>query len=125
MLKPPEMLSLENDFAALRLTGKYTFEKTVDLIDEAISYCKANGLPKLLVDVTEVTGFPPPTTAQRFQFATQWAASAAGRVIVAIVAPFELIDPDRIGVTIGMNRGLQNQVFTDEAEAAAWLCQRA
>jgi hypothetical protein len=116
------MLSLENDYAAFRLTGQYTLEKAVDLVNEAISYCKENDFDRLLVNVTDVTGFPSPTTTERFQFATQWALTAAGRVILAMVAPLELIDPERIGVTMGTNRGLRSEVFTDETEAIAWLC---
>jgi hypothetical protein len=121
MLSAPENLSLENNYAEFRLTGQFTLKKTVDLVDEAISYCKANDIGRLLVNLTQVTGFPSPTTTQRFHFATKWASAAAGRVTVAMVAPIELIDTEHIGVTIGMNRGLQSEVFTDETEALTWL----
>ncbi len=121
MIDAPETLSFESDHAVFRLTGEYTFEKTVDLVDEAIAHCKKNEVPKLLVNLLGVTGFPSPTTVQRYLFATKWAATAVGHVTVAVVAPAELIDPDRIGVTISRNRGMEAQVFTDEAEGIAWL----
>ena len=121
MSEIPKFLSLEDDHAAYRLLGEYSFDATVDMIDEAIAYCKANDIRGLLVDITGVIGFPPPSMMQRFQFATQWSATAAGRVCLCVIAPPEMIDDDRIGVTMATNRGLQSAVFTDESEAIQWL----
>jgi hypothetical protein len=38
-----------------------------------------------------------------------------------LVVNQEMIDPDRFGVTVAMNRGLNGNVFSTEEEAIAWL----
>jgi len=125
--QPPEYLSLEDHYAACHPRGRFTFDQTVAMIDEAIAYCRDNGVRGLLVDVTGVTGFLPPSTAERFAFASRWAATANGKVVVSIIAPPEMVDPDKIGVMVATNRGLRSDVFTAESEAIAWLldaCQK-
>jgi len=118
---PPEFLALEGNYASYRPRGRFTFDETVAMIDQALVFCRDNGIQNLLVDITGVTGFPPPTTIQRFTFATKWANTAAGKVTLSMLAPPEMIDPDRIGVTMANNRGLQSNVFTAEPEAVGWL----
>ncbi len=117
----PKFLSIEERHAAFRPVGEYSFDATVKMIDAAIEYCRANAIRALLVDITRVTGFPPPSTAERFQFATQWSATAGGRLTIAMIAPPEMIDPDKIGVTMANNRGLKSEVFTNEQDAVRWL----
>jgi hypothetical protein len=50
---------------------------------------------------------------------------AAGRHLrgtpIAVVMTEELADPDRIGMVVARNRGANVEVFTDEAEAVAWV----
>jgi hypothetical protein len=121
MYQPPKYLSLEEKYAAYRPVGEHTFDEAVAMIDDALAYCKKNKIRGLLVDVTGFTGFPPPSTTQRFQFATRWSETAAGRVYLSMVAPPDLIDPERIGITMATNRGLRTEVFTTETEAWKWL----
>ena len=114
-------MTLEASYAAYRPSGEFDFDTTVKLIDDALAYCRDNGIACLLADITSVTGFPPPSMAQRFQFATQWSATAAGRVALAMIAPPDMIDKDRIGVTMLNNRGMRSEVFTSEPDAMHWL----
>lgn len=114
-------LSFESGVPVYRPAGEFTFQGLVEIIDAVLAYCVENGHANLLVDITEVTGFPPPSTAQRFDFATKWAATAGGLVAVAMVAPPQMIDPDRIGVTMSNNRGLKSEVFTEFSDALEWL----
>lgn len=79
------------------------------------------GIGALLVDITGMTGFPPPSTTERFVFATRWAATAGGKVIASFLSRPELIDPEKIGMTMANNRGLRANVFTEEFDAVAWL----
>ena len=119
--EPLKFLSVTDQFAAYRPVADVSFGDAVDLIDSAIRYCHRNGIDKLLVNITLLTGFPAPTTAERFMFAKKWAATADGNVVLSMVAPPEMIDPHRIGVTMGANRGLSSNVFADESEAIRWL----
>ena len=116
-----QFFSHENAHAEYRPVGEYTFDEAVDMIDAAIAHCKAKDIRCLLVDIRGVSGFPPPSTIQRFQFATKWSSTAASRVAISLIAPPELIDSDHIGVTMASNRGLRSDVFTTEPEALAWL----
>lgn len=121
LVEMPEFFSLRDGYAHYCLAGEHTFESTVAKIDESIRWCRDNMIDRLLVDIRELTGFPPPTTVQRFEFATRWAATASGHVAVSFIAPPVLIDPDKIGMTMANNRGMQAAVFTEEADAIAWL----
>ena len=56
--------------------------------------------------------------------ATKWAQTAGAALRVALVARPELIDPQKIGVLMMQNRGGNGDVFTNEADALAWLDAR-
>jgi len=101
-----------------------TFEQAVDLVAAAAVYARTAGLVDLLVNVTGLTGFPPPSTFGRYALAVKWAESSGGVLRVAMVARAELIDPQKIGVLMAQNRGANVDVFTDEATALAWLDAR-
>src|SRR5688500_504184 len=123
----PENLSIEKDgYATYRPRGRYTFDQTVGMIDKALVYCRDSGIRGLLVNISEVTGFPPPTTIQRLDFASKWADTAGGKVALSLIARPELIDPDKIGVTMARNRGLFSDVFSSdsEPEAIEWILAR-
>src|SRR5215204_607979 len=120
-LHPPQFFSVEDDYAFLRLVAELTLEETVELIDEAVRYCRDNEIPGLLVDITDVTGFPSPSTSDRFSFITKWADTADGSVALSMAVVDEMIDPDKVGVTIGANRGLRCDVFTSKTDARRWL----
>ena len=117
----PEYFSIEAGYAAFRPKGQFTFDEAVAKVDEAIAVCRDNDIRGLLVDVTGMTGFSPPSTTERFRFATKWAATARGRVVLSMIAPAEMIDRDKIGITMATNRGLATEVFTAESEAVNWL----
>jgi hypothetical protein len=120
-LQPPTHFSFLDNFAHYFPTGEHSLEQTVEMIDGAIRYCRENKVGGLLVDISGVTGFPSPTLTDRFWFITKWAESSDGRVVLAIVTREEMIDPDRMGITIANNRGLQCEVFTSKVSAFEWL----
>src|SRR5687767_4193921 len=114
MTEPPEYL-LVNDstpYAIYRPSGTFTFDDAVNRIDEALEFCREHDIPKIMVNILDVTGFPPPNVIQRYVFACKWAQTAQGQVTLAMVAPEQLIDPEKIGVTMAENRGLTTEVFT-------------
>jgi hypothetical protein len=117
----PDSFTVEENFAAFRPQGDYTFEQMVEMVDNVLAYCRENDVRRLLVNIREVTGFPPPTTMQRFLFATKWSATAGPYVRMSMVCHREFIDSEKIGVTMALNRGLRCEVFTEEPEALTWL----
>ena len=117
----PEYFSIETGYAAFRPKGQFTFNQAVKAVDKAVAFCRDNDIRGLLVDITGMTGFPPPTTSERFHFATEWASTAGGSVILSMIAPPEMIDHEKIGITVAANRGLTTEVFTTESDAINWL----
>jgi hypothetical protein len=73
------------------------------------------------VNVSGLTGFDSPSVTQRYFFVERWALVAGARVRVAMVARAEMIHPQKFGVMVAQNRGLDSDVFDSEAEAIAWL----
>ena len=94
------------------------------MVAEAMLTARELGLADLLVNTTGLTGFPPPSVFARYTLATKWAESAGAALRVAMVARPELIDPQKIGVLMAQNRGVTGDVFTNEADALAWLDAR-
>jgi hypothetical protein len=107
-----------------RPTGKATFEQAVDLVADAMTAARDGGCFDLLVNVYGLAGVKPPTVFARYDLAIKWARSAGSKLRVAMVSPPELIDPEKIGVLMAQNRGATGDVFTNEAEAIAWLNAR-
>lgn len=104
-----------------RPTGSATFERGVDLVVNAMVVARESGCLDLLVNVYGLTGIQPPTVFARYDLAVKWARSAGPTLRVAMVSPAELIDHEKIGVLMAQNRGVIGDVFTNEAEAIAWL----
>jgi hypothetical protein len=120
-LQLTDYLELTDTFACLRPVCEASLEEAIDLVDEAIRYCRDNEINGLLVDARKLTGFPSPTVTDRFWLASRWAETAGGRVVLAMVQRPEMTMPDKIGVTFAMNRGLMIDVFAEEADAMLWL----
>jgi len=108
-----------------RPIGTVTFERSVDMVAEAMRLARSLGLHDLLVNTLGLTGFSPPSIFARHALAVKWAESAGSGLIVAMVARPELIDPEKIGVLMAQNRGASGDVFHTEAAALAWLDARS
>jgi hypothetical protein len=114
-------IQLEDGYLRLTLAGESSFARSIDRVDAAIRDTIRTENSRLLVDIRQITGVAPPTTVERYGMMEKWASSAAGRVRVALIAPAELIDHEKIGVTIARNRAFDADVFLDEPSALAWL----
>ena len=112
---------LENGRAIHRPVGWVTFEEAVDRIKAGIARARKNHVRELLVDTTALEGFPSPDTFQRFLAAVEWADEAQSSLRLAMVAREEMIDPQRFGVIVARNRGLESNIFTTEQAARDWL----
>ena len=118
---PPTYLTLGSDYASYRPDAEVPLADAVDMIDEAVRFCRENGHQLLFIDIRKLKGFPSPSTTDRFWLMKKWAESAGGDVVISMVAPPEIIDEEKIGVTMAANRGLVANIFAAESEAIEWL----
>ncbi len=117
----PDCIQMAEGYARYRPKGEVLFQEAVDLVSGAIAFAYTNHIRKLLVDITQLTGFESPGIWERFLMAIQCAQAAHLSVVVAVVAKAEHIDPDRFGVMVARNHGLICNVFAAEDDALAWL----
>jgi hypothetical protein len=118
---PTGRIEVAGDCACYRPAGRTTMEGAVELIDQAIAFARDSEIPKLLVNVVELTGYPAPTLPERYFNARRWAATSRGSVQMALVMRPEMFDPQKFGVIVARNSGLNAEVFASESEALAWL----
>ncbi len=121
----PADLQIADGYAVFRPIRELTVASAMVVVSEVIQYCCEHGIKRLLIDGTQVTGLQPPTTTQRYEVNTTWARVSAGAVKLAFVLRPELIDPQKFGMTVARNRGMQADVFVSESEALAWLLDPA
>ena len=120
-MNSPPYFEVMDQYAAYRPVGEVSFREAVRLAAEAIAYSRENAIRRLLVNTVRWTGFDPPRTTERFHLGEALAYAAQSKVILAVVARPDMIDPDRFGMTVARNRGLLCDVFVSEPEAVAWL----
>ena len=104
-----------------RPSARVSFEQAVEMVAGAMREARSLGLIDLLVNTKGLVGFGQPSIFARHTLAVEWARAAGTNLRVAVVARPELIDPQKIGVLMAQNRGVAGDVFTNEAEALAWL----
>jgi hypothetical protein len=116
-----DYLVVKAGIAEFRPRGKCTLVEAVDLITEAIGYCRGRRIDKLLVVTTGLVGVSIPTLVDRFLMIEEWALKSNGVVVAALVASPEYIHPQRFGLRVAADFGLVADIFTSEADALKWL----
>jgi hypothetical protein len=113
----------------LRITFEGHFEPS--LIDEVTSGVVENGVKhqssKMLLDFRQVDG--QMSTMDRYNVASIFAKKYLDQKLAgtipscrfAFVGNHPLVDPKKFGETVAINRGINIKVFTEMAEALAWL----
>jgi hypothetical protein len=109
------------EHAVFRPGGSVTFAEATEIAAAAITLARQRQIAKLLMVATALTGFEPPTVADRYMFGVKCAQAAGGLVRLAVVARPEMIDKQGFGTTVARNRGLVAAIFTSEEDALAWL----
>jgi hypothetical protein len=107
--------------AFCRPEGPATLEEAVALVEQAIIYARENKVPKLFFNGHQLTGVRSPSLPERYFLSRQFAAAAQGQVQMALVIQDHLIDPEKFGINVARNAGMNADVFDNEPEALAWL----
>lgn len=113
-----------NHFITLIASGAYSLERAIHLCKLSIDTCLLYNKTKILVDITKVTGNVP--FFDRFQYAEALAQYKSIHALtevskIALFGNEPLIDKNRFGETVAVNRGVNIKVFTELNDALAWL----
>jgi hypothetical protein len=114
-------LEVREGICEFRPRGESSLVEAVELITRAIAYCRDRRIDKLLVVTTGLVGVSIPTLVDRFLMVEEWAQTAKGMVVGAIVASPEYVHPEKFGVRVAADLGWVADVFTSEADALRWL----
>ena len=109
------------------VSGDYSLRSAQDVYDQAIKIAVAGGHSRLLLDASRVTGAP--TQDERYMLGLFVAAeqrilasrTPPAEVQVAVFGHQPLIDPERFGETVAVNRGAKVKVSERLDEALSWL----
>ena len=114
-------LDCVDGIALFRPAGSMPLAAAVTLVETAIREARRQQCAGLMVRVTSLSGFGPPSIAARHEMMRRWARAADARLKLALVIPPEFFDPERFGEISAANFGLAGKGFLTEAEALAWL----
>ena len=114
-------LDCVDGIALFRPAGSMPLAAAVTLVETAIREAHRQQCTALMVRVTSLSGFGPPSIAARHEMMRTWARAADARLKLALVIPPEFFDPERFGEISAANFGLAGKGFLTEAEAIAWL----
>jgi hypothetical protein len=117
----PEHMQVVTNYAHYSPRGEVTLSEGVALVTNAIRFCREKEIARLLVDTTSLIGFPPPMIYERYWFSQEWAHEAKSKLVISMVARKEMIDPQKFGVLVARNAGLNVEVSPSLSEALAWL----
>ena len=111
--------------AFCRPEGTVTLEETVDFAEEVILHVRGQKIPRLLFSTHKLAGIRSPLLPERYFISRRLAGVAQGRVQMALVVQPYLIDPEKFGIQVARNAGMNADVFDNEPEALAWLLLKA
>ena len=117
----PCYFEVAEGYAVYAPFGEVSLTEAVEMVTGAIAYCRARDIAKLLVNISRLTGYSPPTLHDRYWMVQDWSAAAQGAVVVAMVARAEHIHPEKFGVRAAVDAGMAADVFTTQREALEWL----
>ena len=116
--------TVEEHFVYIVATGDYSLIKANHLFSHAIENALLHKEAKILIDVTRLTGNIP--FFERFEYSAFFAKHQRKHASpklsrIAVVGHVPIVDKDKFGEIVAVNRGANVQVFTDMDNASAWL----
>ncbi len=117
-------VEVKAEYVQLSCRGTFALEAVLDVYRQAFDAAIREGRNAVLVDFMDLQGMPP-TTLDRYEQGVHVAQlqqdPARRRIRIVVVGHEPLIDPQRFGETVALNRGAIGKVFTDMEEAVAWI----
>ena len=102
--------------------GFFTKDGLLEAAEKSLNIAIRENLKKILFDASELEG-KPPTTMERLEMSEAFSKMQRDKGIIktAFVGKEPIVDPERFGETVAVNRGGLIAVFTDISEAKKWL----
>lgn len=119
--RPDSEIKIRDGCAYYRPTGEVTLAQATQLCNQAIAFARDRHVPKLFINAQGLGGFASPTLPERYFIARQWAETARGKVQLSLVVHQEMIDPEKFGIMVARNVGMNADVFSEEGAALDWL----
>lgn len=104
---------------AARLSGSGLVGEVTQFYPQMLEACERAGTKKLLFDLSRVRVVL--SLQDRYELGNRAALFARKSIKIAVLAVPGQLDPERFAAIVAKNRGVNVLVFTDEAEAEAWL----
>ncbi len=104
-----------------RPRGSVSAGELADQITAALAEAHRLAVRDVMVDIAAMTGFESPGPAYRRWVARRWAETLGSKIRVAVVARHEHICPEKTGLLVAAEEGLQAHICEAEADAIAWL----
>lgn len=119
-------ISIEPNHVYLRCAGPYSLTGAKRVFQTAVEVASESDRSRVLIDAFGITGHIP--TLDRFQIAVFLTECTATQSLVrlsriAVVGDEPLIDPDRFGETVAVNRGINAKAMKSLDEGVEWLNQ--
>jgi len=117
----------ERRFLCVVYSGTFSLAEAETTFHEILAAVVEHNLRKVLIDGRQVVGDPAPL--ERF-FYGKYVADAVAKTInrtkvevprFAYVLQEPVLDPNRFGETVAVNRGMRVKVFSDVKQAEWWL----
>jgi len=90
-------------------------------LQELLEICREREPKRVLADFTPLSGFS--STVDRYDMGVIGARFAPYVPRAAILVTPDFLDPNKFGVRVAQNRGLNVDVFIDRGAALAWLLE--
>jgi hypothetical protein len=111
------------DYLELACAGLFSRAEMRRIGEEGFRQAALANRSALLIDVRNITGRVP-GIFDRFEIGVRIAQhyrESDPRIRLAVLGHEPMIHPERFGELVARNRGADARVFTDEAEALAWV----
>jgi len=113
------------NYLLISCRGSFNNKALLNVYEKAFDIAENQGFRSIIVDITdlELEGFSP-TTRERYDHGVTFAQIQLKhdrRIFMGLVGKEPIIDQQKFGETIAINRGAHCKVFTNFIDAVGWL----
>ncbi len=114
---------IKGNYLLVKAYGIFSKDGLLKVVEKSLNMAIQENLKNLLLDGSELKGSPP-TTFERFEIGRAFTAIQTSKkeiIKCAFVGKEPIVDSEKFGETVAVNRGGFLAVFTDISDAVKWL----